>query len=280
MAIQIGLPYESPCDVDGLLAFLAARAIPGIEAVTDGVYHRSLRLPSGAGVVALAPGEGKVRATFWLADPRDQEVAVARCRCLLDLDADPAAILDVLGHDPLIGAVVAGRRVPGHVDAVELAVRAVLGQQISVAGAATLAGRLVSRYGQPLCVPRPGVTHLFPSAAALARAAVHELPMPGARARALVGLAQALADGRLRLDGDPVAARAALLGLPGIGPWTADYIAMRVLGDRDVFLAGDLGVRRALRRLGCDDRPAAAVALAQRWRPYRAYAMLALWAVS
>jgi AraC family transcriptional regulator, regulatory protein of adaptative response / DNA-3-methyladenine glycosylase II len=168
-------------------------------------------------------------------------------------------------------------RVPGHVDAVELAVRAVLGQQVSVTAAATLAGRLVARYGEPLARPRGGITRLFPTARALMHA--EDLPMPRARARALVGLAGALAEGRVQLDGDPAQARARLLELPGIGPWTADYIAMRVLGDRDVFLASDLGVRRALRRLGLDDRPDAAARLAQRWAPYRAYAMLALWAI-
>jgi AraC family transcriptional regulator of adaptative response / DNA-3-methyladenine glycosylase II len=282
VSIRVGLRYREPCDVEGLLAFLGARAIPGIEAFVDGVYHRSLRLPRAEGVVALEPGQGEVRATLWLADAADLEAAVAHCRCLLDLDADPRAILEVLGADPLIGAAVPGRRVPGHVDPFELAVRAVLGQQISVAGAATLAGRLVARYGEPLAAPRGQITHVFPTAAALASARVDELPMPRARGRALVGLAGAIEQGRVALSGSVAVddARRALLGLPGIGPWTADYIAMRALGDRDVFLPTDLGVKRALRRLGRDDRAAAATALAERWRPYRAYAMLALWSLS
>ena len=278
MPIEIGLPYRSPCDVPALLAFLTARAIPGIEAVTDGVYHRSLRLPHGGGIVALSPGEGEVRASFELDHADDLRAAMSRCRCLLDLDADPGAILEVLGDDPLICAAVAGVLVPCHVDTVELAARAVLGQQVSVTGAATLAGRIVARYGEPLARPRGGVTHLFPTAQALMNA--EDLPMPRARAHALVGLAGALAEGRVRLDGDPEQARGHLLELPGIGPWTADYIVMRVLGDRDVLLATDLGVRRALRCRGLDDHPAAAAALAQRWRPYRSYAMLALWALS
>ena len=283
MAIEEALGYREPCDVEGLLEFLAARAIPGIEAFVDGVYHRSLRLAGGPAVVALAPGDGELRASFWLSDPRDRADAVARCRDLFDLDTDPQAVLAALGEDALIGSWIAaapGRRGPGHVDGVELAVRAVLGQQVSVAGAATLAGRLVARYGEPLPSPRAGVTHLFPSAAALAAADPEQLPMPRARGRALVGLTAALADGRVRLDRaqPPEAVRAQLLALPGIGPWTADYIAMRVLGDHDVFLATDLGVRRGLRALGCDERPGPAAALAQRWRPYRAYAMLALWA--
>ncbi len=281
--ITVGLPYQEPCDVAGTLRFLATRAIAGIEAVREGVYHRSLRLPRGGGVVALTPGDGEVQARFWLDDARDIDTAVAHCRRLLDLDADPRAILDALGGDELIGPWVSaapGRRVPGHVDGVELAVRAVLGQQVSVAGAATLAGRLVARYGDPLAVTQRGVTHLFPSAAALSAADPQELPMPRARGRALVALTSALADGRLTLAAGQATAEARrrLLELPGIGPWTADYIAMRVLGDGDAFLPTDLGVRRGLQALGRDARPAAALAAAERWRPYRAYAMLALWA--
>jgi AraC family transcriptional regulator of adaptative response / DNA-3-methyladenine glycosylase II len=266
-----------------LLRFLAARAIPGIEAVHDGVYHRSLRLAGGAGVLTLADAPGSVQATLWLDDPGDRDATVAHCRRLLDLDADPQAILAALARDDLIGPLAAlapGRRVPGHVDAVELAVRAVLGQQVSVAGAATLAGQLVARFGETLAHPRAGVTHLFPTAATLAGVDPQQLPMPRARGRALVALAHALADERVSLRGDmePATVRERLLALPGIGPWTVDYIAMRALGDRDVFLATDLGVRRALLALGCDARPAAAEALSERWRPYRAYAMLHLWA--
>ena len=262
---------------------MAARAIPGIEAVREGIYHRSLRLPNGGGVAALSAGEGHVAATLWVDDPADLEAAQKHCRRLLDLDADPQAILATLAGDPLIGPLVVaapGRRVPGHVDGVELAMRAVLGQQVSVAGAATLAGRLVAHYGEPLARPRAGVTHLFPSALRLASADPQQLPMPRSRARALVALAAALAGGQVSLNGDmsPSEVRARLLALPGIGPWTAGYIAMRVLGDRDTFLPTDLGVRRALRALGCDERPAGAETLAERWRPYRAYAMLHLWA--
>ena len=267
----------------GLLAFLTARAIPGIEAVRGGTYHRSLRLPHGAGVVALSDGGARVEATLWLDDPRDLDVAVAHCRCLLDLDADPEAILATLAGDPIIGPLVAaapGRRVPGHVDGVELAVRAVLGQQVSVPGAATLGGRLVAQYGERLDCPRAGVTHVFPSAERLARADPQQLPMPRSRGQALVALAAALASGQVSLQGDVALGevRAQLLAIPGIGPWTAGYIGMRVLGDRDVFLPTDLGVRRALRALGCDERPAGAEAVAELWRPYRAYAMLHLWA--
>jgi AraC family transcriptional regulator of adaptative response / DNA-3-methyladenine glycosylase II len=170
--------------------------------------------------------------------------------------------------------------VPGHVDGHELAVRAVLGQQVSLAGAATLAGRLVARYGAPLDRPVGGVTHLFPSAAALAAADPAALAMPAARRTAVLGLASALARGDLDLDAgaDREETRRRLLSLPGIGPWTADYVAMRGLRDPDAFLATDLGVRHALDRLGQDGRPAGAARIAERWRPYRAYAVQHLWA--
>jgi AraC family transcriptional regulator of adaptative response / DNA-3-methyladenine glycosylase II len=170
--------------------------------------------------------------------------------------------------------------VPGAVDGHELAVRALLGQQVSLRGAATLAARLVARHGEALARPLGTVTHMFPSAHALADVDPATLAMPLARGRALVGLAGALACGELTVDvgADRTDARRRLLALPGIGPWTAEYIAMRALRDPDAFLASDLGVRHALQRLGRDDRPRAAHALAERWRPYRAYAVVHLWA--
>jgi AraC family transcriptional regulator of adaptative response / DNA-3-methyladenine glycosylase II len=282
-AVRLALPYLAPCDVAGLVEFLAARAVPGVEEVVDGVYRRSLRLPHGAGVVELGPGESGVEATLWLDDVRDLDAAVAACRRLLDLDSDPAPIVEALGGDDVIGEIVhsaPGRRVPGHVDPDELAIRAVLGQQVSLAGAATLAARLVATYGEPLERPIGSVTHVFPSAGVLAQADPDRLAMPGARRRALIGLAAALAGGHISLDrgapADEIERR--LLALPGIGPWTVGYIAMRALGDPDAFMPTDLGVRHALELLGCDGRPAGAVAVAQRWRPYRSYATQHLWA--
>jgi AraC family transcriptional regulator of adaptative response / DNA-3-methyladenine glycosylase II len=194
------------------------------------------------------------------------------------------AVTNALGSDPVIGAVVRaapGRRVPGHVDGAELAVRAVLGQQVSLAGAATLAARLVAAHGEPLARPLGGVTHLFPGAAALAAADPETLAMPGARRRALLGLAAASASGGLELDAgaDRARARAELLALPGLGRWTVEYVAMRALRDPDAFLPTDLGVRHALERLGPDGRPGPAERVAERWRPYRAYAVQHLWAV-
>jgi len=282
-AIALRLPYRSPLDADGLLMFVARRAVPGIEEVTGGVYRRSLDLPNGAGVVELEPLEDHIRARYMLHDIRDLAAAVHRSRVLLDLDSDPSAVLDSLGQDQLIGTLVRsspGRRVPGHVDAHELAIRAVLGQQVSLRGAATLAARLVQRHGASLEHPVGAVTHLFPSARALADADPAELPMPLARKRALLGLARALANGDLVLDpgADRIGARRCMLELPGIGPWTAEYVAMRALRDPDAFLASDLGVKHALERLGQDGRPAAARSLSERWRPYRAYALQHLWA--
>jgi AraC family transcriptional regulator of adaptative response / DNA-3-methyladenine glycosylase II len=170
-----------------------------------------------------------------------------------------------------------GLRVPGQVDGDETAIRTVVGQQVSVAGARTVTGRLVVAYGTPVETGTPGLTHLFPSAAVLAQVDPGELPMPRARGRALTGLAEALASGAVALDrgADRDDVRRSLLELPGIGPWTADYVAMRALGHPDVFLPTDIGVRNAVAGLGHD--PAAVVADSDRWRPWRSYALMHLW---
>lgn len=282
-AIALRLPYRAPLDGEGLISFLGLRAVAGVEAVVDGAYRRSLCLPHGAGTVELRPVDGHVLARFWLEDLRDLAAAVQRSRTLLDLDSDPHAVAEALGDDPLLGSLVRaapGRRVVGHVDGHELAIRAVLGQQVSLAAAATLAGRLVAAYARPLDRPLGTVTHLFPSAEALAAVDPAQLGMPGARRDALLGVARALAGGELVLDpgADRDEARRRLLALPGIGPWTADYTAMRALRDPDAFLPSDLGVRHALEQLGEDGRPAAVERLGERWRPYRAYAVQHLWA--
>jgi AraC family transcriptional regulator of adaptative response / DNA-3-methyladenine glycosylase II len=282
--VALRLPFRAPLDGAALLAYLGRRAVAGVEEIADGAYRRSLRLAHGAGTAELRPLERHVQARFRLDDLRDLGSAIQRSRVLLDLDSDPHAVAEALGGDALLGPLVhaaPGRRVAGHVDAHELAVRAVLGQQVSLAGAATLAHRLVLAYGRPLERPLGAVTHVFPTSDALAAADPEALPMPAARRRALLGLAGALARGELVLDdgADREAARRDLLALPGIGPWTAGYVAMRALRDPDAFLPSDLGVRHALRHLGCDERPAAALRLAERWRPYRAYALQHLWAV-
>jgi AraC family transcriptional regulator of adaptative response / DNA-3-methyladenine glycosylase II len=280
--LVVRLPFRAPFDGGALLAWLAARAVPGVEEVDGDVYRRSLRLPRGPGVVEMALGADSVRCRLWLEDERDVAPAEQRCRRLLDLDADPVAVAEHLGADPLIGGLVRGTpglRVPGSVDGAELAVRAVLGQQISVAAARTGAGRLVAAHGDALPRPRGAVTALFPAAGVLAALDPARLPMPRARAAALVGLCRALADGELRLDRDVdrALARRRLLALPGIGPWTAGYVAMRALGDPDVFLAEDLGVRHALRRLGGPAGVREARALAAAWAPWRSYASQYLW---
>jgi AraC family transcriptional regulator of adaptative response / DNA-3-methyladenine glycosylase II len=215
-----------------------------------------------------------------LSDLRDLTVAVARCRRLLDLDADPVAVDAVLGSGPLAARVAArpGLRVPGTVDGAELAIRAVLGQQISVAGARTLAGRLSKRFGRELPAPGgPGdaVTHTFARPEELAKADPSELPMPASRARALIELCGALAVGDLVLDGSgergDVEHR--LLAMRGIGPWTAGYIRMRALRDPDVWLAADLEIVKAMARLAAEGGPVDAA----QWSPWRSYAVLHLW---
>jgi AraC family transcriptional regulator of adaptative response / DNA-3-methyladenine glycosylase II len=275
--LTLRLAVREPFDGPALLDFLAVRAVPGVEEVVGGTYRRTLDLPHGPGVVALTPEPAAVRCALRLHDLADLPVAVERCRRLLDLDADPLAVLDALGDDPVVGPLVRkrpGLRVPGHVSGAELAVRAVLGQQVSVAGARTLAGRLVAAYGTPLPVPDGSLTHLFPSAAALATAS--PLPLPAARATALTTLAAAVASGALDVDRgvDRAAVSAALLALPGIGPWTASYVALRALGDPDAFLPTDLGVRHAVAALAPGLAPAA---LAEAWRPWRSYALMHLW---
>ncbi len=285
--VRLQLPYTPPLDGAALLDHFADRAVPGIERIAQGTYTRSLALPHGPAVVTLqlAHHGPMLGGELTLSDPRDQRTAEAVCRALLDLDNDPAPVRATLGGDPLLGPTVAaapGRRVPGAADATELSVRTVLGQQISLAGAAAAAGKLVARFGAELGPLADGdVTHVFPTAASLANADPETLAMPRARARSLVGLAAALDDGHLvlRRGDQPVPARDRLLELPGIGPWSADYIIMRVLGDHDVFLPGDLGVRRALERSGMPGDPRSAAALAERWRPLRSYAMQYLWTI-
>ncbi len=290
--LTLRLRHRAPLDAAGLLAFLGARAVPGVEAgdADGGAYRRVLALPHGPGVARLAPGSASdagdhVRCELRLSDLRDLAAAVQRCRRLLDLDADPVAVDDALAADPLLEPLVRrtpGRRVPGAVDGAELAVRAVLGQQVSVAGARTLAGRLTAGFGEPLPegMSDDDLTHAFPTAQALAAADPAELPLTRARAHALTTLCAAVADGSLALDpgADRDATRERLLTLPGIGPWTAEYVAMRALGDPDAFPATDLGVRKALERLGEPGDPKAAERRADRWRPWRAYAVQHLWA--
>jgi AraC family transcriptional regulator of adaptative response / DNA-3-methyladenine glycosylase II len=280
--ILLRLPFRAPLCPDNLFGHLAATAVPGVEEVCDGAYRRALRLAHGPGIVELTPADGHIAARMTLADMRDLTAAIARCRWLLDLDADPVAVDELLAEDPDLRPVVLGapgRRVPRCVDGAELAVRAVLGQQVSTAAARTSAGRLVARFGEPIADPRGGLTHLFPDVHALQSAAV---AMPASRQRCMAALVDALCAQRLSLHPgcDRAEAMAVLEALPGIGPWTAHTIAMRALGDPDAFLATDLGVRRAAETLGLPHSPAALTARASRWRPWRAYAVQHLWSLS
>jgi AraC family transcriptional regulator of adaptative response / DNA-3-methyladenine glycosylase II len=257
------LRFAGPVDGAQLLGHLAARAIPGVERVEGGVYRRVLALAHGPAVVELdLRAAGRVGFRLAAGDARDRREAIARCRRLLGLDADPAEARAALAGDPVIGPLVAARpalRVPGAVDAAELAVRAIVNQQVSLAGARTVLGRLASEYGEPTPFKSE---RLFPSAARLAAVDPADLPMPRVRARALVAVCRAAATGELDLT--------ALRATPGIGDWTASYFAMRALRDPDAFPAGDLGIRRALERLGNPDT--------EGWRPFRAYAAQHLWA--
>ncbi len=291
--IRLRLPCRRPFNPESVLGFLGARAAPGIETVEESVYRRSMRLPHGYAVVSLAAADAGdtgpmfVEADLHLSDLRDLTSAVARCRQLLDLDADPIAIVEALERDRFVGPLVSaypGRRVPGAADGFELAVRAIIGQQVSVAGARTIAGRLVSAAGEALPEPIGGITHLFPTPDAF-RALSAEDPatfsMPAGRRRALVALAEAVTTGAVVIDAgaDPSELRASLVALPGIGPWTAEYIAMRALRDPDAFMPTDLGVRRAAQVLRLPEDPARLTRQSAAWRPWRSYAMVHLWAM-
>ncbi len=283
--VSLRLAHRLPFDGPGTLSFLAQRAVPGVEAGTGTGFGRTLTLPHGGGTVDLVPADGHVLARLRLDDLRDLTPAVQRCRRLLDLDADPVAVDGHLRSDPVLrdrAQRVPGLRVPGCVDPHELAVRAVVGQQVSVASARRVLGRIVAEHGTPVATGSSapsGLRHCFPAMEVLAALDPDRLPLPRGRARTVVTLAAALATGALALDvgTDAEESRTVLRTIPGIGPWTADYIAVRGLGHPDVLLSSDLGVRRALARLGQASAPSAVDALARTWRPWRSYAMVHLW---
>ena len=350
-ALALRAAYRGPHDLAALLSWFAGRALAGVEEVI-GVgepsgeqplgalstlgYRRTVRLAHGPAVIGLAAGApGALALTMDLDDQRDLGAAIAICRDLADLDADTAVIAAVLSADPVLAPLVAARpglRIPGCADGFEMAVRAVLGQQVSVAAARTLANRIVARHGERYAAEGP-LTMLFPTAERLAEGDLDGLGITGGRIRSIRALACAVAEGKLSADGlalrgygdraadravaqgqvssgglalsgrtdrvaaradaggqsssggltlsrhtDRAAARAALLELPGIGPWTADYLALRALGDPDAFPAGDLVLRQAAARLGLPDTEKTLTAYAERWRPWRGYAALHLWA--
>jgi AraC family transcriptional regulator of adaptative response / DNA-3-methyladenine glycosylase II len=293
--IGLRLAYRPPLHAGALLEFLAARALPGVEQCDAGTYRRGLTLPHGAATVELTPLDTWVAATLRLADVRDLAPAVARCRRLLDLDADPVAVDATLGADPALAAAVRaepGVRVPRAVDGFEMAVRAIVGQQVSVAGARTTLTRLLraataaaadgtATPGAP-AGSSPEALHGFATAEQLAGLPDDAFGMPVARRESLRALARAVAAGDLDLepgaDRDETVAR--LTALPGIGAWTAGYVAMRAIGDPDVLLPTDLAARRGARALGLPDTPTALHQHAERWRPWRSYALIRLWRTS
>lgn len=260
--VSLRLPVRAPFAFEGVFGHLAATAVPGCEEVRDGAYRRTLRLPWGNGIVSLTPAPDHVRCLLVLDDFRDLMTATARCRRLLDLDADPEAIVEALGADPDLRAVVGkapGQRIPRTVGEAEFAVRAVLAQQVSTKAASTHAGRLVAAYGRPVHDRHGALTHTFPSIEQLAEIDPGHLAVPKARQRTINALVASLADKSLVLDAgcDWQRARGQLLALPGVGPWTAEVIAMRGLGDPDAFPASDLGLRLAAKSWAClhNDEP-------------------------
>jgi AraC family transcriptional regulator of adaptative response / DNA-3-methyladenine glycosylase II len=297
--LSLRLPTRAPFDGASVLAFLGARAVAGVEAswpTADGpAYARALRLPHGPAVVRLAvsgsPSAPAVQCDAALADVADLAPLVARVRRLLDLDADAEAIDAALAADPVLAPSVAaspGIRLPGAVDPEEIVFRALIGQQVSVAAARTALTRLTEALGEPIELPVPGpdadgaperFTRLFPTAAAIAEHGRDVLRGPARRIDAIVGAATALADGSLRIDvgesRDDLERR--LLALPGVGPWTAGYIALRVLGSPDVLLTGDLALRQGAARLGLPSDPRGLAEHGARWAPWRSYAGLHLW---
>ncbi len=273
-ALRVRLPARPPFAGQAVLAFLGAHTTPGVEEVVDGTYRRVVH----GGILAATPDSSGLTVALSVDDVRFVGPLVGAARRLFDLDCDPGAVAEVLGVDPLLQPALAatpGIRLPGATDGFEAAVRTVLGQQVSVAGATTLAGRVVRVCGEPLDDPTGGLTHRFPSAAVLATADLSGIGLTTGRVASIRALSEAVADGRLDLSpaADREAAGALLLSLPGIGPWTAALVAARALGDPDALPASDLALRRAA---GLDTR--ALLARAEAWRPWRSYATFALWA--
>ena len=282
--IAVTLGYRPPYDVREMLQFLQQRGIAGVEQIDQSTHTvaRTLRLDDDTrGWIACRFEPEQHRVQVRVADSLAPQLprVIARVRAWLDLDADPAAIHAVLGAD---FPALAGLRVPGTLDGLELAVRAVVGQQVTVAAARTLTTRLVERFGTPLATPIDGLTRLFPSPAALAAASGDELGQLGVvrqRQAAIHALAQAVSSGQIRLHAgaDVAATMDALKALPGIGAWTADYIALRALRWPDAFPSGDVALQKALAPEGQRLTARAAESRAERWRPWRAYAVIRAW---
>ncbi|HEY1772093.1 MAG TPA: AlkA N-terminal domain-containing protein [Gammaproteobacteria bacterium] len=279
-ALRLRLAYRPPYDWAALRDFLGVRAIPGVERVDEDSYARSVSVGGKQGWIEVRPAP-KVDALELAVHGLGAESlfgVVSRVRQMFDLTADPADIRGILKKDPLLTPLMRrcpGLRVPGAWDGFEIAVRAVLGQQVSVAAARTFATRIVAAYGTPLSSPIEGITHLFPSPEIMARADLSKIGLTGARAKTLNALATAVQSGKVDFA-DAEGLRTALVGVPGIGSWTAEYVAMRGLSDPDAFPAGDLVLQRMV---GVTKRltEKQLLARAEQWRPWRAYAVLHLW---
>ena len=276
---EFRLSFRPPFQWPAFLNYLAKRAIPGVESVDSDSYQRTIAFNGCSGTlrVELAATDSALRVQISLPDPRWLFQIIEKVRSLFDLTADPREISARLSRDPLLAERVkttSGLRIPGSWDGFELAVRAILGQQISVAGASTLAGRLVERFGLKTCDTGP-VTHLFPGPEQLAKANIAQIGLPSARAETIRTLARHVANDRISFDSvqDTEEFRSRLLEIPGIGDWTAQYIAMRALNDTDAFPAGDLGLMRAMSL----NNERTITQRAEAWRPWRAYAAMYLW---
>ena len=284
-SVRKRLRCRPPIAIDPLLRFLGDRAIPGVESFDGTTFRRAVRIPDGAhAVIALTPRLDRNEVILQLdGDEAAQEASlIPIARRLLDLDADPAVIDAALRSDPALRPLVRatpGIRVPGAADGFELVVRAILGQQVSVRAARTFAGRIAVASGTRLERPLGGISHLFPTAEQLAGNSLGSIGLTTARAATLQRVAELVASGELDLSGtaDREATTERLLAVPGIGPWTAAYIAMRALRDPDAFPVGDLGVRLGFEALGLPSAPTDRLAYAERWRPWRAYAVMHLW---
>jgi AraC family transcriptional regulator, regulatory protein of adaptative response / DNA-3-methyladenine glycosylase II len=270
------LPYVAPLAWTPLLSFLAARAIPGVEVVHEDAYRRVIAIDGRDAVIDVRCNPLRRCVELRASDrdvSRDPRV-IARVRRVFDLDADPGVIAEHFAVDALLAPRVRrvpGLRVPGAWDGFELGLRAILGQQVTVKGASTLAGRLVSQLGRPLSTPVMGLTHQFPEPAVVAAGDLSRIGVPGRRQASLRGFAAAVASDAVLLTRAAVDAR--LRELPGFGDWTAQYVLMRACGDPDAFPASDLW----LRRMAGADTVSALVARADAWRPFRAYAAMYLW---
>ena len=289
-AIHLRLGFRPPFIWAQLLAYLQGRAMPGVEEISGTNYRRSFQLEGTRGVINVTPGvKANTLDVAICIDTAASDKTSApirqianRVRRIFDLDADPTAMVTAFGKDPVLGPRLkrlGGIRVPGAFDGFERGVRAIIGQQVSVKGATTLAGRVVARCGEAIALPDGGITHYFPSAAVLRNADLDGLGLTGGRIRTLHAFARAVDEGEVSFSAGPTLDEkiAEFCAVPGIGPWTAHYMALRAVGEPDAFPAADLGLRKAVSNEGVLISTPALEAQSESWRPWRGYAALLLW---